>query len=556
MHDASPQHAGALPENGNGPRWKRRLALAMLALCLAVGIGLRAYGLDMESVWGDDYCCIGYMNAPTLGDFLEQVRVTSPDMPPLYFVLAYGWAQVFGDSPMGLRWLSILAWAAGAVCLFALGATLFDTWAATLATLCFAMSPIQIFHSQGMRGYALVTAFAALSSLALWRATHQKAAAGEGRFLQGGRGEAVWWAVNLAANTLLCWTHLLGAALLAAQGGYLVLAHPRRWGRTALWIVANGASLSLLALYFSADRQGLLARDSIAGFPGLFYCLFHREIGYLNWNLGLSASDAPAAFHKLEADLLRLREAFAWLLVRAMVLYAALTPARLLWDKCAHRAPGPEVRHRVRALLFLLLWAVVPALVVYGLAYGFSLNRFAPRYSLFCSLALYLMAGGAVACIPWRLLRVPPTLLVLVLFGIGAYAESTVPTRGGYLGAAAHVRENPGEARTLIMHRLSASRIGYNIFEMNMRPMPLDMEEAEDEAQLGQRLREELARHGAVWVALLDVNEPGEDERRAAFETMLAEWGTPYDKSLFYGMQRLRTYYVRSAAPDGGDQEE
>ncbi len=545
MHDAPHKNTDASP-------WKRRLVLAMLALCLAVGIGLRAYGLGMESVWGDDYCCIGYIHAPALGDFLEQVRVTSPDMPPLYFVLAYGWAQVFGDSPVALRWLSILAWAGAAVCLFALGAALFDTWAATLATLCFAMSPIQIFHSQGMRGYALVTAFAALSSLALWHATHQDAG-GEGRVPKIGRAEAVWWAVNLAANTLLCWTHLLGAALLAAQGGYLVLAHPRRWGRSALWIVANGASLALLALYFSADRQGLLARDSIAGFPGLFYCLFHREIGYLNWNLGLSASDAPAAFHKVEADLLRLREAFAWVLVRAMALYVALTPARLLWDWRVRRVADPEVRLRVQGLLFLLLWAVVPALVVYGLAYGFSLNRFAPRYSLFCSLALYLMAGGAVACIPWRLLRIPPTLLVLVLFGLGAYAETTVPTRGDYLGAAAHVRANPGRAKTLLMHRVSASGIGYDIFEMNMRPMPLAMEEAEDEAQLARRLREELAHQGAVWVALLDVGVPGEDERRAAFEAMLGEWGAPYEKSLFYGMQRLRTYYVRSAAPGGAE---
>src|SRR5947209_224053 len=99
----------------------------------------------------------------SFGGLLHEVRVNETT-PPLYFVIAWGWARVFGTGETGLRLLSALCGIATIPVIFACGRELVSRWVGLVAAGLAAISPFLIYYSQEARSYAL---FALLSSLAL-----------------------------------------------------------------------------------------------------------------------------------------------------------------------------------------------------------------------------------------------------------------------------------------------------------------------------------------------------------------------------------------------------
>src|SRR4051794_1008899 len=80
------------------------LALAGVILGAAV---LRFSSLTSQSYWFDEVVFTAVPVKASFWDMLSAVRAHQSE-PPLYFVMAWPWARVFGESEAGLRSLSAL----------------------------------------------------------------------------------------------------------------------------------------------------------------------------------------------------------------------------------------------------------------------------------------------------------------------------------------------------------------------------------------------------------------------------------------------------------------
>ena len=85
--------------------------------------------------------------------------------PPLYFVLIWAWAHVFGSGEVGLRSLSTLAGIALVPIAFVSARELFSRWAGVLAAAFVAVNPFLVWYSQEARSYMLLAALSGASFL-------------------------------------------------------------------------------------------------------------------------------------------------------------------------------------------------------------------------------------------------------------------------------------------------------------------------------------------------------------------------------------------------------
>ena len=85
--------------------------------------------------------------------------------PPLYYWLAKPVAALFGYSPLGIRFFSVLAGLGGLLSIFWIGWKMFSARTGLLAALLLAFSPFAIQYSQEARMYSL---FGLLFLWAIW----------------------------------------------------------------------------------------------------------------------------------------------------------------------------------------------------------------------------------------------------------------------------------------------------------------------------------------------------------------------------------------------------
>ncbi|MFL5863519.1 MAG: glycosyltransferase family 39 protein, partial [Solirubrobacteraceae bacterium] len=148
--------------------------------------------------------------------------------PPLYLILAWPWAKVFGTAEAGLRSLSAILGVGLVPLLYLGGRELVSARAGLVAAALAAVNPFMIWYSQEAREYMLLVVLCAASLLFFARA-----------WRTGFRRDLAWWAV-LSALALL--TQYFAGFLIAAEGLLLVV---RLRSRASL--IALGAQALVLA---------------------------------------------------------------------------------------------------------------------------------------------------------------------------------------------------------------------------------------------------------------------------------------------------------------------
>jgi mannosyltransferase len=209
---------------------------AILAVTVLAAV-LRFATLDHQSLWLDESYAIEDVARP-FGAMLEWVRVKEGS-PPLYFVLAWGWAKVFGSGDVGLRSLSALAGTATVPLVYAAGTAVASRRAGVVAAALTAVSPLMVWYSQDARPYALLVAFCAASIWCAARAVSE----GEPRWLAG-------WAVTAS---LALATHYFAGFLVAGELAWLLMTLRRRALVPAA--VVSAVQLALLPLALSGARH-------------------------------------------------------------------------------------------------------------------------------------------------------------------------------------------------------------------------------------------------------------------------------------------------------------
>lgn len=214
-------------------RLSNRVLWALAGLT-ALGIAVRFASLGVQAYHHDEVITAARVIPGSFTEMLGQVKASESN-PPLYYVLAWGWAKVFGTGEVGLRSLTALFGAATVPVAFLIGRELASNRAGLVAAALVAVSPMLIWYSQEARSYALLVFFGALSLLFLARALRT----GKGRDL------GLW---ALASALALC-SHYFAVFAVTIEALWLLVALRARWRVVLPALLAVGAvGLALLPL--------------------------------------------------------------------------------------------------------------------------------------------------------------------------------------------------------------------------------------------------------------------------------------------------------------------
>jgi hypothetical protein len=218
---------------------------AIVAVVLA-GAAVRFATLGVQSMWLDEAVTHSLVTR-SFGAMLRAIP-HSESTPPLYYVLEWVWARLFGSGAVALRSLSALFGSATIVVLAAIAGRLGGRRAALAAAALAAASPLLIWYSQEARAYALLVLLCAAT---VW-------------FLV--RGQWRGWA--LAAALALA-THYFAVFIVIPEALWLTWRHGRRLREAALSIgfvvVVGGALLPLAVKQASANRARFITSSALGG---------------------------------------------------------------------------------------------------------------------------------------------------------------------------------------------------------------------------------------------------------------------------------------------------
>jgi 4-amino-4-deoxy-L-arabinose transferase-like glycosyltransferase len=352
------------------PAVRRDAVPWVLAAIVATGVAARFASLGVQSFHHDEVITAMRVIPGSLADMLHQVR-TSESNPPLYYLLAWGWAKVFGSSEFGLRSLSALFGAATVPVGYLIGRQLVSRRTGLILAALLALNPMLIWYSQEARCYAVLVFFCAVSLLFFVRALDARR----------GRDLALW---ALASALALC-SHYFAVFAIGIEAAWLLIALRERWRAVlpALGIVvATGlALLPLLAAQVNPEHIGW-----IEGSP-LSLRFWETGVSFLAGETGHVIAEPP-------------RERYALVPAIAIGLALALLAFRGTWREWRGAAIGLVLGLGVPALAGAaalagkdyifernLLPALVPLSAVAAIGFGVSRAR---RTGLILALVLCL----------------------------------------------------------------------------------------------------------------------------------------------------------------------
>ena len=209
-----------------------------LALVAAACIVPKFIGLTTQSLWLDELNVLRYVSFPHLDHAFFQAIREEPH-PPLWLVMMWGYAKLFGLTPFALRLSGALtATLAVAACYFA-AAPVLGKRIALITAMLLGMSSIGLYEAQEVRPYSLVLLLAAVS--AAWFADLA-------RTTEPNKAQL---ARLFAVNVLLCLTHYSGV-FLAVSEAVMLLTLARRCPARGLIAAAVVGAASLPALAWMA----------------------------------------------------------------------------------------------------------------------------------------------------------------------------------------------------------------------------------------------------------------------------------------------------------------
>jgi hypothetical protein len=333
---------------------RRVVAWWPLAALVVLAAGLRLATLDQQSFWYDEAYTPVHVLHPSLWATLRSVADTE-NTPPLWYVLAWADARLFGTGAVALRLPSALAGIATVPVVWAIGRELGGRRAGLIAAALVATSPLFVWYSQEARAYALFVLLAALTMLCFLRAERDPTPRRLAAFA--------------LAGSLALLTHYFAVFLLIPMALWLLRERTTR--RAALPAIAALAivGVALLGLISAQGGHGTQWIGRWALPSRLQAIVQYYLTGYSGASLG----------HGLE------------LLVALPILVGlALGLARLL-----ERGPGDRMRHG--AMLALLITATAVLIPIMLAVLG--ADYLAPRNLVAAMIPLTALIAVAFAAI-------------------------------------------------------------------------------------------------------------------------------------------------------------
>lgn len=174
---------------------------------LLLALGIRLLGILSRPIWYDEAFAILFSEkglSAMLYGTLAPTGAGSADIHPLgYYTLLWLWMQVFGESPVATRLLSIIAGLISVYLVYRIALeALSDTRTAYLSALFAALSPFLIHYAQEIRMYSFLAMWLLLATYAYQRGSKTR--------------NWRWWILFAVSAALAQYTHNLAAFYLIA----------------------------------------------------------------------------------------------------------------------------------------------------------------------------------------------------------------------------------------------------------------------------------------------------------------------------------------------------
>jgi mannosyltransferase len=324
----------AVSDLGRVARWAGRVPWCWPAL-LTLALGF--YQVGRPELWRDELASWSFGTRP-LSSLIATARHTGATQLA-YYLLLHIWITVFGDSADAMRSLSVLAMAAAAACVTAVGRALAGPRAGLLSGLVFALVPSVSRFAQEVRFYSLEVLVAMLATLLLLRALD--------------RPSARRWLAYAVCLALLGYIDLVALSVVAGHAAGVALRWQQDRDRRPLCWFAGAAAAGLAPCLPLAVLGSAQAADQVKWIPrpGLDLATF----SFFGRNLFYSTSVAAA------------------LIVLALLAWA------VAWQQAA----------------FMTAIAVLPVAAVWLASQG-AYSYFFPRYLLLTVGAWAVLAGIAL----------------------------------------------------------------------------------------------------------------------------------------------------------------
>ncbi len=378
----------------------------LLSGILLLGLILRLIRIGGRDIWYDDAFSIFLARQPA--DRI--ISGTAADtMPPLYYLLLHGWMQL-GQSIAWLRLLNVFLSLLVVFLVYLWISTLFGPGAGLWASLITAVSPLEIYHAQELRMYALLTLSLLGYALFFTRILQRRPLFSKN-----------WtnWVGLVLSGACAMYTHNLAVFTLAVP--IIFTAIFRKWG-LLLRLAGALAAIGLASLPWLVYIPGQIEKIQTAFWtprPGLIE-IFQMVITFIS-NLPLpGVLLAIAAVGSIQVILLLLLE-------------------------------SRRNRWRDEPAWLLLAFSILPPALLFAASYAMR-PIFVPRAAMLSSIALYGLIGRVAACGQKRAVGVALGCLTVALAVAGLpyqYTYNEFP-RSPYQTTAAGLKQTAQETDIII----------------------------------------------------------------------------------------------------------
>jgi mannosyltransferase len=210
-----------------------------ISLITVAGAALRFGTLDVQS-FGLVETFTAWLSEKDLDSMFSAMSETE-GTPPVYYIVAWLWAHIFGSGEIGLRSLSALLGTATIPLAAVVGTKLAGPRAGVVTAVLVAANPLLFWSSQEARAYALLVLLATASVIALLRARERPST-----------GRLAAWA---AIATLILGTHYFGGFLVATEAIVLLVSIRKRAAVLACLAPALTA-VALTPLLITQKQEG------------------------------------------------------------------------------------------------------------------------------------------------------------------------------------------------------------------------------------------------------------------------------------------------------------
>jgi mannosyltransferase len=388
-----------------------RSGWALLLAIVALGLVLRLFRLNHQSVWYDEIFSLTVSHYP----FREMVQHLVQDLvqPPLHYFLLHVWFKLVGFGPYQARLLSVVFGTLAIAGVYLLGKYLFDHRAACIAASLVAVSQLAVMYSQEARPYAqllFLTPFCAHLFLVALRTVRA----------------GPWWGF-VGLVVLMIYTHYYGFFAVGSFIVFGVLYWKKNRVPASRWI--GGAALAL-ALYLPWLCSGIVGEwlhsSKLARAPTRAYFHWWTVLTALNtFNNG-----RPAGV---------LESSPWWTFPLGGILFGvpaliALTPL------IKHSSVDPAERLLRENVSFLVILFMIPFSA--GLGVGFLSGAYNIRYITFAGVPYYVLIARGISVIHRPTFRATLLFVALAYSAYSLRANYSVPYKEDYRGAYAYLAQS------------------------------------------------------------------------------------------------------------------